>query len=130
MATKQERIEAILNELKTATVDIQGLAILSPDGMMIVNMLGDGDGDAGAAMGAAVGSLGGRVTETLKLGGFEELTVRGDKASLLLFDLDGSAYLMLKIAANSNLGLVLLEAREAREKLASIFLSTRFEMHS
>ena len=121
MATKQERIEAILNELKTATVDIQGLAIISPDGMMIVNMLGDGDGDTAAAMGAAVGSLGSRVTETLKLGGFEELTVRGDKASLLLFDLDGSAYLMLKIAVNSNLGLVLLEAREAREKLASIF---------
>jgi predicted regulator of Ras-like GTPase activity (Roadblock/LC7/MglB family) len=121
MATKQEKIEIILNELKTATADIQGLAILSPDGMMIVNMLGSGDGDAGAAMGAAVGSLGNRVTETLKLGGFEEITIRGDKASLLLFDLDGSAYLMLKIAVNSNLGLVLLEAREAKGKLASVF---------
>ncbi len=121
MATKQERIEAVLNELKTATVDIQGLAILSPDGMMIVNMLGDGDGDTGAAMGAAVGSLGTRVTDTLKLGTFEELTIRGQNSSLLLFDIESSAYLMLKIAANSNLGLVLLEAREAKGKLAAIF---------
>ncbi len=121
MSTKQEKIEVILNELKTATADIQGLAIVSPDGMMIVNMLGAGDGDTGAAMGAAVGSLGSRVTETLRLGGFEEITIRGDKASLLLFDLEGSAYLMLKIAVNSNLGLVLLEAREAREKLTAIF---------
>ena len=121
MATKQERIEAILNELKTATADIQGLAVISPDGMMIVNMLGSGDGDTGAAMGAAVGSLGSRVTDTLKLGGFEELTIRGDKASLLLFDAGGTAYLMLKIAVNSNLGLVLLEAREAKAKLSEIF---------
>ncbi len=121
MATKQERIEAVLNELKTATVDIQGLAMLSPDGMMIVNMLGDGDGDTGAAMGAAVGSLGSRVTETLKLGTFEELTIRGQNSSLLLFDIESNAYLMLKIAANSNLGLVLLEAREAKGKLATIF---------
>lgn len=121
MATKQEKIELVLNALKTATADIQGLAMISPDGMMIVNMLGAGDGDTGAAMGAAVGSLGSRVTETLKLGGFEELTIRGQNSSLLLFDIETSAYLILKIAANSNLGLVLLEAREAKGKLAAIF---------
>lgn len=121
MATKQEKIELVLNALKTATADIQGLAMISPDGMMIVNMLGAGDGDTGAAMGAAVGSLGSRVTEALKLGGFEELTIRGQNSSLLLFDIETNAYLILKIAANSNLGLVLLEAREAKGKLAAIF---------
>ncbi len=119
--TKQEQIESVLRELKSATADIQGLAVISPDGMMMVNMLGSGDGDTGAAMGAAIGSLGGRVTDTLQLGVFEELTIRGDQANILLFDISGLAYLMVKITVNSHLGLVLLEARQAKEKLKSIF---------
>jgi len=42
MATKQDKINAVLNELKMATSDIQGLAVISPDGMMIADQLGGG----------------------------------------------------------------------------------------
>lgn len=120
MATKQEMIDLVLNELKTATADIQGLGVISPDGMMIANMLGSDQGDAAAAMGAALGSLGKRVTETLKSGDFQEVSIRGANASILLFDIEHRASLILKISTNANLGLVLLEARQAQIKLASI----------
>lgn len=120
MATKQEMIQAVLDELKAATADIQGMAVISPDGMMIADDLGTGQGDAAAAMGAALGSLGKRVTETLKVGDFQEINIRGANAGLLLFDIEHRASLLVKVAAGANLGLVLLEARQARDKLAGI----------
>lgn len=122
MATKQEMINAVLDELDMATADIQGMAVISPDGMMIANKLGggSGEGDAAAAMGAALGSLGKRVTETLKVGGFQELNIRGANSGILLFDIESRASLILKVAGEANLGLVLLEARQATEKLGTI----------
>jgi len=120
MATKQEMIDAVLDELKTATADIQGMAVISPDGMMIANKLGGDQGDTAAAMGAALGSLGKRVTETLKVGDFQEINIRGANAGILLFDIEHRALLLLKVASSANLGLVLLEARQAQEKLVNI----------
>jgi len=120
MATKQEMINAVLDELKMATADIQGMAVISPDGLMIADKLGESQGEAAAAMGAALGSLGKRVTETLKVGNFQEINIRGANAGILLFDLEHRASLILKIAGEANLGLVLLEARQATQKLAQI----------
>jgi len=120
MATKQERIDAVLNELKTATTDIQGIAVISPDGMMIANKLSGDQGDAAAAMGAAMGSLGKRVADTLKVGDLHEINIRGTNASILVFDIEHRAALLLQVIANANLGLVLLEARQAQEQLSSI----------
>lgn len=118
MATKQEKINAILNDLKMATADIQGLGVISPDGMMIADQLGGNQGDATAAMGAALGSLAKRVTTTLKVGEFQEVNIRGSNAGILLFDIEGRAALILTVSKGANLGLVFLEARQAQEQLA------------
>ncbi len=55
MATKQDKINAVLNELKMATSDIQGLAVISPDGMMIADQLGGGAGRCGSGDGGCAG---------------------------------------------------------------------------
>ncbi|PIP02103.1 MAG: hypothetical protein COW18_07715 [Zetaproteobacteria bacterium CG12_big_fil_rev_8_21_14_0_65_54_13] len=120
MATKQERINTVLNDLKMATSDIQGVGVISPDGMMIADQLGGNQGDATAAMGAALGSLAKRVTTTLKVGDFQEVNIRGTNAGILLFDIEGRAALILTVAKAANLGLVLLEARQAQAQLAQI----------
>jgi len=120
MASKQEMIEAVLQELKSATTDIQGMAVISPDGMMIANQLGGNQGDAAAAMGAALASLGRRVAETLVVGDFQEINIRGMDAGILLFGIEHRAALILKVISGANLGLVLLEARQAQKKLATI----------
>jgi len=120
MASKQEMINAVLDELRAATADIQGLAVVSPDGMMIADELGGTQGDAAAAMGAAMGSLGRRVADTLKVGDLLEINIRGSKANILLFDIEGRASLLLQVSVNANLGLVLLEARQAQQKLGTI----------
>ncbi len=120
MATKQDRINAILNELKLATSDIQGLAVISPDGMMIADHLGGDQGDAAAAMGAALGSLAKRVTDTLNVGDFQEVNIRGAKAGILLFDIEHRASLIVTVSEWANLGLVFLEARQAQNQLAQL----------
>ena len=120
MATKQDKLNAILNELKMATSDINGAGIISPDGMMIADQLGGDQADAAAAMGAAVGSLAKRVTDTLKVGDFQEVSIRGANASILLFDIEHRASLIISVAQRANLGLVLLEARQAQSQLAQI----------
>ena len=120
MATKQEMIDIVLDELKAATTDIQGMAVISPDGMMIANKLSGDQGDAAAAMGAAMGSLGKRLAETLNVGDLHEINIRGGSASILVFDIEHRAALLLQVTANANLGLVLLEARQAQNKLSTI----------
>jgi len=120
MASKQEMIEAVLDELESATTDIQGLAVISPDGMMISNKLGSDSGDAAAAMGAAMGSLGKRVADTLKVGNLEEINIRGSGANILVFDIESRASLLLQVKSDANLGLVLLEARSSQQKLSKI----------
>jgi len=120
MASKEKMINAVLDELKSATTDIQGIAVISPDGMMIANQLGSDQGDTAAAMGAALGSLGKRVAETLSVGDFQEINIRGADAGILLFGIEQRASLILKVAGGANLGLVLLEARQAKQKLAAI----------
>jgi len=120
MATKQDKINTVLDELKMATSDIHGTGVISPDGMMIADQLGGDQGDAAAAMGAAVGSLAKRVTDTLKVGDFQEVTIRGSKASILLFDIEHRASLIVTVAQRANLGLVFLEARVAQQQLGQI----------
>jgi len=120
MATKQEKINAVLDELNRATSDIQGVGVISPDGMMIANMLGGDQGDAAAAMGAALGSLAKRVTDTLKVGDFQEVNIRGTNAGILLFDIENRASLLVKVGSGANLGLVFLEARQAQAQLGQI----------
>lgn len=116
MATKQEMIDAVLTDLKSATTDIEGMAVISPDGMMIADKLGGESGEAAAAM----GSLGKRVADTLKVGDLQEINIRGANANILVFDVEHRAALLLRVVANANLGLVLMEARQAQEKLATI----------
>ena len=120
MATKQDRINSVLDELKMATSDIQGVGVLSPDGMMIADKLGGTQGDAAAAMGAALGSLAKRVTDTLKVGDFQEVNIRGSNAGILLFDIEHRASMIVTVSQGANLGLVFLEAREAQSKLGQI----------
>ena len=120
MATKQERINAVLDELKMATSDIQGSGVISPDGMMIANKLDGDQGDAAAAMGAALASLSKRVSDTLKVGDFQEVNIRGANAGILLFDIEHRASLIVKVSKGANLGLVFLEARQAQNQLGQI----------
>jgi predicted regulator of Ras-like GTPase activity (Roadblock/LC7/MglB family) len=120
MATKQEKINAVLDELRRATSDIQGLGVISPDGMMIADKLGGNQGDAAAAMGAALGSLAKRVTDTLKVGDFQEVNIRGVNAGILLFDIEHRAAMIVTVSSGANLGLVFLEARQAQNQLAQI----------
>jgi hypothetical protein len=120
MATKQEMINAVLEDLNAATADILGLAVISPDGMMIANRLAAGEADAAAAMAAALGSLGKRVTDTLNAGDLQEISIRGTKVNVIVFDIEHRASLLVEVTADANFGLVLLEARQAKEKLSGI----------
>ncbi len=120
MATKQDKINAVLDELSMATSDIKGLAVISPDGMLIADKLGSDQGDAAAAMGAALGSLSKRVTDTLKVGDFQEVNIRGANAGILLFDIEHRASLIVTVSQRANLGLVFLEARQAQTQLGQI----------
>ncbi|MDX8377937.1 MAG: roadblock/LC7 domain-containing protein [Mariprofundales bacterium] len=120
MASRKEQIDEVLNDLMGTTTDIQGVSVITPDGMMIANMLSKERGDAAAAMGAAMSSLGNRVAETLKVGRLQEINIRGTNAHILVFDIAQRAALLLQVAANANLGLVLLEARYAQQRLSGI----------
>lgn len=123
MPTKQEIIDGLLRRLQTTSSDIEGLAIVTPDGMMIANHLTAVervDADATAAMGAAMGGLGTRVARTLKIGEMQEITIRGADSSILLFTIEHRAALLVQVKAKTNLGLVLLEARKAQQELKQL----------
>lgn len=120
MLTKQDKIFNALDELKSATTDILGLAVVSPDGMLIADRLAAGEGEKAAAMGAVMVSLGKRVSTTLKAGELQEVAIRGDKMTILVFDIEHHASLVVEVSSRANMGLVLLEARATKDTLLNL----------
>ncbi len=122
MATKQDILNKILENLQMASADIEGISVITPDGMTIANRfhLQGNDATATGAMGAAMSGLGSRVSRTLNIGQMEEINMRSEKANILVLVIENRAALMVQVSNQANMGLILMEARKAKETLSRI----------
>ncbi|MEX2144610.1 MAG: roadblock/LC7 domain-containing protein [Anaerolineales bacterium] len=112
-STRTQQLVARLRVLQTDLPEIEGAAILSPDGLAIAAVLHPPiDEDRVAAMSAAMVSLGERIARELGRGVMEQVYVKGVDGYALLTAAGPQAVLTVIASGNVRLGMLLLELRK------------------
>ena len=112
--SRTQQLIARLQTLKASTPEIQGAAIVSPDGLSIASVLSPPiEEDRVAAMSAAMLSLGERIAEELGRGKLQQVYIKGSQGYALLTAAGPQAVLTIVARGEARLGLLLLELRKA-----------------
>ena len=116
-----QQIERILREVQGRIPDLEGLAVVTRDGLPIASALyTNTDEDRISAMTAASLSLSERVVMELERGIMEQVIISGSNGLVILRDAGEHAVLVGIARANAKLGLVLLDMKRAAKKLAEM----------
>lgn len=110
-----------LRALQRSTPEIQGTAVVSPDGLSIAAVLTPPiEEDRVAAMSAAMLSLGERIAEELGRGKMEQVYIKGSEGYALLTAAGPNAVLTVMASGEVRLGLLLLELRHVVADLQAL----------
>ena len=112
-ASRTQRLTSRLREFLATTPEIEGAAIVSPDGLIIASVLAPpAEEDRVAAMSAAMVSLGERIAQELGRGALQQVYVKGKQGFALLTSAGPQAMLTVIARSEARLGLLLLELRK------------------
>ena len=116
-----QQIERILREVQSRIPDLEGLAVVTRDGLPIASALyTNTDEDRISAMTAASLSLSERVVLELERGIMEQLIITGSNGLVIIRDAGEHAVLVGIARVDAKLGLVLLDMKRAAKKLSSM----------
>ncbi len=112
-SNRTQQLVARLRALQESTPEIEGAAVVSPDGLAIASVLTPPiDEDRVAAMSAAMVSLGERISSELGRGKMDQVYIKGDNGFALLTAAGPQAMLTVMARSDARLGLLLLELRK------------------
>jgi hypothetical protein len=115
------QIERILREVQSRIPDLEGLAVVTKDGLPIASALySNTDEDRISAMTAASLSLSERVVMELDRGKMEQVIISGSNGIVIIRDSGEHAVLVGIARVNAKLGLVLLDMKRAAKKLEAM----------
>jgi len=121
MAIDTAKIESVLQTFVAGTNDVQGAALVTPDGLSLATCLPHGmDEERTSAMSAAMLSLGERIGRELGRGEIEKIYVEGDKGYCVLTGCGEDAVFLAFASQNVKQGLLLLEIKNAVSQLRRI----------
>jgi uncharacterized protein len=111
----------IVQKFVTATPDIQGAALVTPDGLSLSAVLpGSMDEERTAAMSAAMLSLGERIGQELARGIVERIVVEGEKGYSVMVSCGDDAVLLILASKEAKQGLLFLEIKRIIKELAPL----------
>lgn len=122
---KLSHIESLLNDCKNRINDIQGLLLVSREGLPIAASLStseDTDEDRLSAMTAAALNLAERVVMELDKGNLREMTVKGDAGLVIIIHVGEQAVLTGTTLSEARLGLILLEMKRTAKSISKILI--------
>lgn len=112
--TKQEKLQLVLETLRSSIPEIRGALVASTDGLPIAKSFSDGvDVNRVAAMAATALGLGKRISDTLGTGELIETSVTGSEGKVLIYTIGKKGVLAVVAQVGINMGLLNLEARDA-----------------
>lgn len=112
MGINVAKLESILQNLVTSTSDLEGAALVSPDGLPLASTLPSGmDEERVSAMSAAMLSLGERIGNELARGTIDRLYVEGDKGYGILTSCGEEAVLLVLASKATKQGVLMLEIK-------------------
>jgi uncharacterized protein len=114
-------LEEELQSFVTGASDVQGAALVSPDGLTLASVLPGGmDEERTAAMSASMLSLGERIGRELSRGLVERIVVEGEKGYGVLVSCGGDAVLLVLAGGGAKQGILFLEVKRVVAKLAPL----------
>ncbi|WNC60222.1 roadblock/LC7 domain-containing protein [Thermosynechococcus sp. QS41] len=125
MAINAVKIEAILQNFVATASNVQGAALVSPDGLTLAAVLPSGmDEERVAAMSAAMLSLGERIGRELSRGQIERILVEGNSGYGILTSCTEDAVLLVLADDSAKLGIINLEIKnviaDLQQQLVSV----------
>ncbi len=118
--SKQEEIKREIWALRQAVPEVTGIMVASRDGLAIATDFPEALGARMAAMATAALGLGTRITQTLGVGGLEEVVIRGGAKYVVVYAAGEGAVLAVEAPREVNLGLLHLEARGVAARIAEL----------
>jgi uncharacterized protein len=108
------KIGGILQNFVSGTENVQGAALVSPDGLPLASSLPSAmDEERTSAMSAAMLSLGERIGQELSRGNVDRIMVEGDNGYGVLVGCGDEAVLLVLASQNAKQGLLMLDIRKA-----------------
>lgn len=118
MAINTEKLGMVLQNFVSATNDIQGAAVVTPDGLPLADCLPGGmDDERVAAMSAAILSLGERIGSELARGNIDRIYVEGNQGYAVLTNCGEDAVFLVLANATAKQGVLMLEIKRAISEL-------------
>lgn len=121
---KMINISMLQDELQnfvSGSSDVQGAALVSPDGLALASVLPVGmDEERTAAMSASMLSLGERIGRELSRGNVERIIVEGEKGYGVLVGCGAEAVLLVLASSNVKAGLLFLEIKRAVARITPL----------
>ncbi|MCX7592988.1 MAG: roadblock/LC7 domain-containing protein [Fischerella sp.] len=110
-----------LQNFVSGTSDVQGAALVSPDGLALASVLPGGmDEERTSAMSASMLSLGERIGRELARGNVERIVVEGEKGYGVLVACGTDAVLLVLASAEVKQGLLFLEIKRAVSRISPL----------
>ncbi|MGL5078823.1 MAG: roadblock/LC7 domain-containing protein [Waterburya sp.] len=111
----------IVQKFVTATPDIEGAALVTPDGLSLASVLpGTMDEERTAAMSAAMLSLGERIGQELSRGIVDRILIEGEKGYSVMVACGTDAVLLVLANKEAKQGLMFLEIKRIVKDLAPL----------
>ncbi|MBK1988009.1 roadblock/LC7 domain-containing protein [Sphaerospermopsis aphanizomenoides BCCUSP55] len=121
MAINTEKLGLILQNFVTATTDVQGAALVTPDGLPLATSLpGSMDEERVSAMSASMLSLGERIGMELARGTVERIFVEGNKGFGILTGCGEDAVLLVLANETAKQGILMLEIKRVIAEIKSV----------
>ncbi|MGB3135638.1 MAG: roadblock/LC7 domain-containing protein [Nodosilinea sp.] len=118
MAINIEKIGHILQNFVSTTSEIQGAALVTPDGLPLAATLpGSMDEERVAAMSAAMLSLGERIGDELTRGTIDRIYVEGGDGFAIMTSCGADAVFLVLASKAAKQGVLMLEIKRATSEL-------------
>ncbi|MEL6343705.1 MAG: roadblock/LC7 domain-containing protein [Myxococcota bacterium] len=119
--SRAQKLNKLIRDLSTTTPDIEALALVDNDGLMMASSLPqDVEEDSVAAMSAALLGLSERIVGELGRGSFEQVMIRGDDGYGILTRCGPDAVLTVLTSKRAKLGLIFLDTKRAARELSAL----------
>jgi len=123
MAISTEKLSGILQTFVTSTNDVQGAAVVTPDGLPLATSLpGAMDEERVSAMSAAMLSLGERIGNELARGTIDRIYVEGNQGYGVLTSCGEDAVFLVLANQSAKQGLLMLEIKRALAELKLVLM--------
>lgn len=123
MAINSQKIGYVLQSFVTTTADVQGSALVTPDGLPLASSLPSGmDDERVSAMSAAMLSLGERIGKELARGDIDRIYVEGSEGFSILTKCDEEAVFIVLASKAAKQGVLMLEIKRTVAELKLLLL--------